>query len=117
MATVSTRHEEVHLTPTDRRLLTYLVRNAGRVVSHREPLEAMSSGNPSTSIHNLRAYVSRLRNKIEVDRALPVVIITHHRRGYSLAGKGGARWFQEVVSRIGTMMLGGALGLWPLSFL
>jgi len=95
MATVSTRHGEVHLTPTDRRLLTYLVRNAGRMVSHRELLEAMSSGNPSTSIHNLRAYITRLREKIEMDPALPRVIITHYGEGYSFAGKEGARWFPE----------------------
>jgi len=55
----------------------------------------MSSGNPNKSIHNLRAYISRLRKKIEVDPALPSVIIIHHRQGYSFAGKEEARWFPE----------------------
>jgi len=88
-------HESRDLTPTERRLLNCLVSNAGRVVSHRELLEAMTAGNPSTSTHNLRAYIARLRKKIEIDPALPNVIITHHRQGYSLAGKEEARWFPE----------------------
>jgi len=73
------RDEGVHLTPTEHRLLTCLVRNVGRVVSHRELLEAMSPGNPSKSIHHLRAYIVRLHKKLEIDPALPRVIITHHR--------------------------------------
>jgi len=88
------RDEGVHLTPTERRLLTCLVRNAGRIVSHGELLEAMSPRN--TSIHNLRAYINRLRERIEIDPALPRVIITHHRQGYSFAGKEEARWFPEL---------------------
>jgi len=95
MAKVSTRDEPLHLTPTERRLLRCLVRNAGRIVSHKELLDAMSSGNPSKSIHHLRAYIARLRKKIEIDPALPSVIITHHRQGYSFTGKEEARWFPE----------------------
>lgn len=86
----------VHLTRTEHRLLEHLLHNAGRIVSHRELLEAMSSGNPSTSIHNLRAYINRLREKIEMDPALPRVIITHYGEGYSFAGKEEARWFPEL---------------------
>ena len=86
----------MHLTPTERRLLMCLVRNAGRIVSRRELLEAMSSGKPDRSIRTLRAYISRLRNKIEIDPALPRVIITHHRQGYSFAGKKETRWFPEL---------------------
>jgi len=87
--------KSAHLTPTEHRLLEHLLHNAGRVVSHKELLEAMSSGKPSSSIHNLRACIARLRNKIEVDPALPRVIITHHRQGYSFAGREEARWFPE----------------------
>jgi len=89
---MSVSNETVHLTPTERRLLACLVRNAGRIVSHRELLEAMSPGNPIKSIHHLRAYIAHLRKKIEIDPALPRVIITHHRQGYSFAGKEEARW-------------------------
>jgi len=87
--------ESRHLTPTERRLLICLVRNAGRVVSHRELLEATFPGNPTNDTSNLRQCISRLRYKIEIDRALPRVIITHHCQGYSFAGKEEARWFPE----------------------
>lgn len=87
------KRESVHLTPTERCLLTCLVRNAGWIVSHRELLEAMSSGNSNKSIHHLRAYIGRRRNKIEIDPGLPTVIITHYSLGYSFAEKGEARLF------------------------
>jgi len=86
----------VHLTPTERLLLTCLVRNAGRIVNHRELLETMSPGNPNESIAHLRACISRLRNKIEIDPALPRVIITHHRQGYSFLGKEEAGGFENL---------------------
>ena len=86
----------MRLTPSERRLLTCLVRNVGEIVSHEELLEAMSPGNPSNSIGYLASCISRLRNKIEIDPALPRVIITHHRQGYSFAGKEEARWFPEL---------------------
>jgi len=82
-----------HLTPTERRLLQHLIRNSGRIVSHKELLQAMSSGN--RGIDNLRQCICQLRSKIEMDPALPRVIITHHRQGYSFAGKEEARWFLE----------------------
>jgi len=92
---MSVSNETVHLTPTERRLLDCLVRNAGAIVSHRELLEAMSSGNRSISIDNLRHCIWGLRKKVEVDPVLPRVIITHHRKGYSFAGTEEARWFPE----------------------
>jgi len=85
-----------HLTRTERRLLTYLVRYGGRIVSHGELSEAMSSGNPSENIGNLRPYISRLRKKIEIDPALPRVITTHRDLGYSFAGEEDARWFPDL---------------------
>lgn len=88
----STLDKKAYLTPTERRLLTFLVRNAGRIVSHEELLEAMSPANPI----NIRQSISRLRKKIEEDPALPRVIITHHRQGYSFAGNEEARWFPEL---------------------
>jgi len=86
----------VHLTPTENRLLNCFVRNRGRIVSHNQLLEAMSSGDANINIGNLGQCISRLRKKIEIDPALRRVIITYHRLGYSFAGKEEARWFPEL---------------------
>jgi DNA-binding response OmpR family regulator len=83
--------KSTHLTPTEVCLLACLVRNAGRIVDYWELLEAMSSRNPSYNIDNLQQCISRLRKKIEIDPALPRVIITHHGQGHSFAGKEEAR--------------------------
>jgi two-component system KDP operon response regulator KdpE len=99
------KRESVHLTPTERRLLNFLVRNAGRIVSHSKLLEAMSPGNSNKSIHHLRAYIVRLRKKIEIDPAHARVITNSLRFGIFFRGEGRG----PVVSRIGTMMTGIAL--------
>ena len=87
-----------HLTPIEYRLLTCLVRNAGRIVSHKELLEAMLPSNPSKNIRRLHNSITCLRKKIEIDPALPRVIITHYGLGYSFAGREEARWFPELES-------------------
>lgn len=90
---MSGSNERVRLTPTEHRLLKCLVRNAGRVVGHKELLDVMSPDKPSSNIGSVRNCISRLRKKIEIDPALPRVIITHRGQGYSFAGKEEARWF------------------------
>ena len=92
MGAVSRRDDALHLIPTERRSLTCLVSNPGRIVSHRELMEGMSFGDCEVSIGNLRSCVSRLRKKVEIDPGLPRVIITHHQQGYSFAGTEGVRW-------------------------
>ncbi len=72
----------------------YLVRNAGEIVSHKDLLGAID--HPVSRRNILRQLISRLRKKIEIDPALPRVIITYHKLGYSFAGKGEARWFPEL---------------------
>jgi DNA-binding response OmpR family regulator len=58
----------------------------------------MSRGSHSKSINHLRAYITRLRKKMEIDPALPRVIITHHRQRYSFTGKEEARWVEEAIT-------------------
>jgi len=72
-----------------------LVRNAARIVTHKELLEAIGHPNSRRGRNVLIQNISSLRKKIEIDPALPRVIITHHRQGYSFAGKEEARWFPE----------------------
>ena len=88
--------KSAHLTPTERRLLDCLVRNEGRIVSHGELLEGIGHPNSRRGRHILTQNVSLVRKKLEMDPALPTVIITHHSQGYSFAGKEEARWFPEL---------------------
>jgi len=78
----------VRLTPGEFRLLEYLVRNAGRILTHEQLLEAISANLSRVSIGVLRQYISRLRKKIESDPALPSLIITHRGVGYSFSPEG-----------------------------
>jgi DNA-binding winged helix-turn-helix (wHTH) protein len=62
------------------------VRNAGRIVSHRDLLQtAWGSDNYGEDV--VRVYVSRLRAKIEPDPGRPRYILTKSGLGYLFAGE------------------------------
>ena len=76
----------IPLTNTEYRLLYHLVRNAGRIVSHRDLLQtAWGSDNYGEDV--VRVYVSRLRAKIEPNPAQPRYIVTKSGLGYLFAGE------------------------------
>ena len=77
--------EEVHLTPIEYRLLTYLAGNAGRVLTQRQLLQEVWGPNHTGQAHYLRVYMANLRRKLEADPAHPEWIITVHGEGYLLA--------------------------------
>jgi two-component system KDP operon response regulator KdpE len=74
----------VHLTPIEYRLLTTLLRFQGKVLTHRELLKAVWGPSHSESSQYLRVYMGHLRQKLEVDPALPQHIITETGVGYRL---------------------------------
>ncbi|MBV9603932.1 MAG: response regulator transcription factor [Solirubrobacterales bacterium] len=57
--------QEVHLTPTEFDLLRQLVRNRGRLMTHRELLTAVWGPGYSEDTQVLRAHIANLRRKIE----------------------------------------------------
>ena len=73
---------EVHLTPKEYELLVYLLRNAGRVVTHRALLAAVWGGNSVEQTEYLRVFVGQLRKKIEPNPAEPRYILTEPWIGY-----------------------------------
>jgi two-component system KDP operon response regulator KdpE len=78
-----TRHDvPVLLTPTEFRLLTELVENAGLVLTHRRLLTAVWGFSYGDATDLLKPTISRLRQKIEVDPAQPRMIQTVHGVGY-----------------------------------
>ncbi len=75
---------EVHLTPTEYKLLATLIRHAGRVLTHRQLLEAVWGANYVEQTHYLRVYMAQLRHKLEEDPARPRVLTTEPGVGYRL---------------------------------
>jgi len=77
--------EDVHLTPTEYKLLARLVRNAGQVVTHRQLLADVWGSEFSEHTHHLRLYMGQLRAKLEADPADPRLLLTETGIGYRLA--------------------------------
>lgn len=76
---------EVHLTPIEYRLLATLIRNAGKVMTHRQLL--LDVWGPSYVEHNhyLRVYMAQLRQKLEAEPARPAYFLTETGVGYRLS--------------------------------
>jgi two-component system KDP operon response regulator KdpE len=78
------RGAEVRLTPTEWKLLTVLVRHAGRVVLQRQLLREVWGPADEDRAHYLRVYVASLRRKLEAEPANPRHLITEPGVGYRL---------------------------------
>jgi two-component system KDP operon response regulator KdpE len=75
----------LHLTPTEFELLAALVRQAGRVVTHRQLLRDVWGAEYTDQVQYLRLYVSQLRAKLEANPAEPQLLLTEPGVGYRLA--------------------------------
>lgn len=65
-------------------LLEYLVRNAGRVLTRSQLIDRVWGGDYFGDTKTLDVHIKRLRSKIEVDPANPVLIQTIRGLGYKL---------------------------------
>jgi DNA-binding response OmpR family regulator len=79
---VTMQGKEVPLTPIEYRLLSYLIQNAGRVVTHDLLLEHVWGPEYAGESHLLQVNMNRLRRKIEPDAAHPRYILTKVGVGY-----------------------------------
>lgn len=75
---------EVHLTPIEYRLLSVLMANAGRVLTHRQLLREVWGPSHAGQSHYLRIYMGHLRQKLEADPAQPQHLLTETAVGYRL---------------------------------
>ena len=75
---------EVHLTPTEYRLLGVLIANTGRVLTQRQLLREVWGPSHSEQAHYLRVYMGHLRQKLEADPAQPKHLLTETAVGYRL---------------------------------
>ncbi len=82
---VTTRGQEVRLSPTEYRLLQNLAVNAGRVIVREELQEKVWGPEYREHYEGLRVYIRRLRQKIEEDPGNPTYVITKPGVGYMLA--------------------------------
>lgn len=76
--------EPVHLTPLEYRLLTHLIANAGKVLTHRQMLKAVWGPSHVDDNHYLRVYMGNLRQKLEAVPAAPKHLLTETAVGYRL---------------------------------
>jgi two-component system KDP operon response regulator KdpE len=79
---VTVGEHEIHLTPKELELLAHLMRQAGKVLTHRALLAAIWGGNYVEQTEYLRVFVGQLRKKIEPDPASPRYILTEPWIGY-----------------------------------
>jgi two-component system KDP operon response regulator KdpE len=84
---VAVAGRQVHLTPIEYRLLTTLIRYAGKVVTQQQLLKEVWGPQCTKQAHYLRVYVAQLRRKLEADPARPRYLLTEPGVGYRLASE------------------------------
>ena len=72
----------VKLTSTERKLLYYLIRNEGRILSHESLLAKVWGETYIDARDLLRVHIQHLRQKLEDDTESPNIIVTEHGMGY-----------------------------------
>jgi two-component system, OmpR family, KDP operon response regulator KdpE len=82
---VFARAQEIHLTPLEYKLLSELIRHAGKVLTHRHLLKEVWGPHHLQETHYLRVFMASLRRKIEADPAQPELLRTEPGVGYRLA--------------------------------
>jgi two-component system KDP operon response regulator KdpE len=73
--------KEIHLTPKEFELLTFMARHPGKVLTHRVLLNAVWGGQSVQQPEYLRVFINQLRNKIEPSEE-PKYILTEPWVGY-----------------------------------
>jgi two-component system KDP operon response regulator KdpE len=83
---VRLRGEEIRLTPTEFRLLTFLVEHAGQLVAHRQVLAGVWGAGYQADVHLLRMTIRNLRMKLDAAAPGESYITTEFGVGYRLTG-------------------------------
>ena len=73
---------EVHLTPTEWRIVDVLARRRGRLVRQAELLTAVWGPAYDTQTNYLRVHMASIRRKLEADASHPVIFVTEPGVGY-----------------------------------
>ena len=78
--------EPVKLTATEFQLLSYLVRNAGQVLTYQQILERVWGRDDWGAADYVHLYIYYLRKKLEPDPPSPRYLLTEHGVGYRFEG-------------------------------
>jgi two-component system response regulator VicR len=72
----------IKLTSTERKLLYYLIRNEGRILSHESLLAKVWGDSYADARDLLRVHIQHIRQKLEDNTESPCIIVTEHGIGY-----------------------------------
>lgn len=81
---VSLEGKEIHLTPSEYKLLCLLARNTGKVITHNYLLKEVWGCSLASDRSSLRVFMATLRKKIEPNARDPLYIQTHVGVGYRM---------------------------------
>lgn len=84
---VTVRQDVVHLTPLEYKLLVTMLKQAGKVLTHRYLLREVWGPLDSQENHYLRVFIASLRRKLDDDPARPRFIHTEQGVGYRFAAE------------------------------
>jgi two-component system KDP operon response regulator KdpE len=77
-------NELIAFTPKEYNLLRYFMINCGKMLSHREILKEVWGGAHVEDTQYLRVFIGQIREKIEKDPSVPVLIMTEPGIGYRM---------------------------------
>jgi two-component system KDP operon response regulator KdpE len=77
--------KDISLTVTENHIMTHLIRNGGRAVTHSSLAEAVWGDDYPGAADSLKVHIRRLREKIEENPSHPRLILTRTGIGYFLA--------------------------------
>ena len=77
--------EELHLTPQEYKLLVFLAKNAGKVITHRQIMREVWGYAETGDSKSIRVYVNALRRKLEPEGSGQKYIFTEIGVGYRFA--------------------------------
>lgn len=81
---VTRDEEEIRVTATEFKLLSFLASNADRVLTHQAILTHIWGFAESDHVEYLRVYIGQLRKKLEIDADDPQILLTEPGIGYRL---------------------------------
>lgn len=77
--------EEIHLTPIEYKMMTLLVNNSGKVLTHHYIQQQVWGYDTTDDYQSLRVFMANIRRKIEDNTAKPRFILTEVGVGYRFA--------------------------------